>query len=705
MAPARRSTEYLVVFFSSGIPAVMDLKWCRESINAIDDQILDLLARRRQLVASVVALKEREDLQLRDAHREEQVLGRLIANGRKLGLDAHAVTRIFHEIIDDSVRSQQLVLQRHRNPQVEQRPWHIAYQGAAGNSSFLAARQYFTDREDSCTFTGYSEFAEVVEAVEEGVADYGVLPVENTTAGVINEVYDLLLRTKLSIVGEEVLQIDHCLLAIDLVPLSKIRRVLAQWQALAQCSRFLGQLENCQKEPMVDTAAAVRKVKEDQDLSQAAIASEEAARLYGLKVLERNITDQSDNLTRFIVVAPKPVAVDLRIPAKTSLIIATAHEAGALLKALVVFDQHGINMTKLESRPRKGSRFQYVFYLDFEGNIAEPRVDAALVQLRGVTSFLKILGCFPSENRQRTAPTMRSLVGSPEMVAGDAAPDQQTGVADAEDDTARITPLESQTHRLASRATKPRNTVIRVRDAEIGGTDVVIMAGPCAVESEQQIFTCARQVKECGGKVLMGGCFKPRITPHGFQGLGYEGLAMLAEAGRQYDLPVMTEVLSPSDVEQVAEQVDILVVGHQNMQNFSLLSELGGMQRPVVLRRGLAASLEQLLDAAEFVLSRGNQQVMLCEHGIRTFETTTHNTLDLGGISILKKMTHLPVIVDPSHAAGQRDLVVPLTLAAHAVSPHGLMIEIHPDPEHALCDGPQSLRFDSFRDLIAEMFK
>ncbi len=334
----------------------MDLKQFREGINAIDDQILDLLARRRTLVASVVELKEREDLQLRDAHREEQLLGRLIANGRKLGLDAHAVTKIFHEIIDDSVRSQQLFLQRTRNPQVEQHPWHIAYQGAEGNFSFLAAKKYFADREDSCTFTGYPEFAEVMEAVEEGVVDYGVLPVENTTAGVINEVYDLLLRTKLSIVGEEVFQIHYCLLAVDIVPLSTIRRVLSQWQTLAQCSRFLAQLENCHKEPMIDTAMAVRKVKEDQDLSQAAIASEEAARIYGLKVLERNITDQSDNLTRFIVVAPKPVAVDLRIPAKTSLIIATAHEAGALLKALVVFERHGINMTKLESRPRKGAQ-------------------------------------------------------------------------------------------------------------------------------------------------------------------------------------------------------------------------------------------------------------------------------------------------------------------------------------------------------------
>ncbi|MCU0961306.1 MAG: bifunctional 3-deoxy-7-phosphoheptulonate synthase/chorismate mutase [Pirellulaceae bacterium] len=676
----------------------MDLIQFRDGINTIDDQILDLLARRRTLIGQVVELKEREDLQLRDVHREEQLLGRLIANGRKLGLDAHAVTRIFHEIIDDSLRSQQLFLQRHRNPHSPSRLLHVAYQGAEGNFSYLAAQKYFADREDSTTFAGCGTFEEVVEAVEEGVADYGVLPIENTLAGVINEVYDVLLRTKLSIVGEEVFEIHHCLLAVDVVPLSKIRRVLAQWQALAQCSRFLAQLENCQKEPMLDTAMAVRKLREDQDLSQAAIASEEAAHIYGLKVLERNITDQPENLTRFVVLAPKPVAVDPRIPAKTSLIIATAHEAGALLKALVVLERHGINMTKLESRPRKGSRFQYVFYLDFEGNIAEPRVDEALVDLRGATSFLKILGCFPVENRERTVPTIRSLVGERDPAV--AAANSSRGAGGAETAPAPA----NQRHPLASRETKARNTIINVRGTEIGGDELVIMAGPCAVESAEQILACARQVKECGGKILMGGCFKPTITPLGFQGLGYDGLELLVEAGRQYDLPVMTEVPSAADAERIAQWADILLVGHQNMQNFSLLSELGGMQRPVVLRRGLAASLEQLLDAAEFILGRGNQQVMLCEHGISTFETTTRNTLDLGGISILKKLTHLPVIVDPSHAAGQRDLVVPLTLAANAVRPHGIMIEIHPDPDRAICDGPQALRFDSFRDLMATIY-
>ncbi len=677
----------------------MDLKKFRDDINEIDDQILDLLARRRQLVRGVIQYKDLKDLQLRNAHREEQLLARLIAKGRKIGLDAHAVTKIFHEIIDDSVKSQQLYLQRSRNPDAMAESLHIAYQGVEGNFSHLAAQKCFADREDVSTFLGHPTFAEVVQAVEEGVADYGLLPVENTTAGVINDVYDLLLRTKLSIVGEEIVQIRHCLLAIEVVPLSKIRRVLSQWQALAQCSHFLAQLENCQKEPMVDTAMAVRKVKEDQDLSQAAIASEEAARLYDLKVLERDITDHPDNLTRFIVVARKPIKVDLRIPAKTSLIVATAHEAGALMQALVVLQRHGINMTKLESRPRRGAMFEYVFYIDFEGNVAEPRVEEALVELRGTTSFLKVLGSYPIESREKTAPTIKTLAGERSGLvtvtpAGRGGEPQSTNQVEA----------GKKKYRLTSRDTKSHDTLIRVGDAQIGGAELVVMAGPSAVESEEQILACARHVKECGGKILCGGCFKPHIAPDGFQGLGWEGLELLSQAGRQCDLPVATEVMSSTDVERVAELADILIIGHQNMQNYPLLNEVGGLHRAVILRRGMSASLEQLLDAAEFIMARGNQQVVLCEHGISTFETTTRNTLDLGGISILKKRTHLPILVDPSHAAGQRDLVLPLALAARAVGAHALMVDIHPDPERALSEGPQALRFPEFRDLVAALF-
>ena len=223
----------------------MDLKEFREDINEVDDLILDLLARRRKLARGVIEYKERQDLELRDVHREEQLLARLIAKGRTIGLDAHAVTKIFHEIIDDSLKSQQLYLQRSRNPEARVGVLHIAYQGAEGNFSHLAAQKFFADREDASTFLGYATFAEVVEAVEEQVADYGLLPVENTTAGVINEVYDLLLRTKLSIVGEEIMQVRHCLLASRSDPaVSDSSRALsvASFSAMQPLSGSAGEL-------------------------------------------------------------------------------------------------------------------------------------------------------------------------------------------------------------------------------------------------------------------------------------------------------------------------------------------------------------------------------------------------------------------------------------------------------------------------------
>jgi chorismate mutase/prephenate dehydratase len=234
----------------------------------------------------------------------------------------------------------------------------------------------------------------------------------------------------------------------------------------------------------------------------------------------------------------------------------------------------------------------------------------------------------------------------------------------------------------------------------LGGDDLVVIAGPCAVESVEQIMACAREVKEAGGHIRRGGCFKPRTSPYSFQGLGYEGLDMLVEAGRKYDLPVVTEVLSPHDVARVAETADILQIGARNMQNFTLLSEVGRVRRPVMLKRGMSSSLDELLQAAEYILSGGNQQVFLCERGIRTFETATRNTLDLSAVPVLRSRSHLPVIVDPSHAAGKRDLVPTLALASKTVGAHAIMVEIHPEPEKALSDGPQALLFPQFESLM-----
>jgi 3-deoxy-7-phosphoheptulonate synthase len=220
------------------------------------------------------------------------------------------------------------------------------------------------------------------------------------------------------------------------------------------------------------------------------------------------------------------------------------------------------------------------------------------------------------------------------------------------------------------------------------------------VESLDQVMRTARAVKESGGKLLRGGCFKPRTSPYSFQGLGYEGLEMLAEAGRVYGLPIVSEVPAPEHVERMAELTDVLQIGARNMQNFALLTEVGQTNRPVLLKRGMSASIDEYLQAAEYILAGGNQRVILCERGIRTFETSSRNTLDLTAVPVLRRRTHLPVIVDPSHAAGERDLVAPLAMAAAAVGAHGLMVEIHPDPQNALSDGPQALRLEDFDDLM-----
>lgn len=255
-------------------------------------------------------------------------------------------------------------------------------------------------------------------------------------------------------------------------------------------------------------------------------------------------------------------------------------------------------------------------------------------------------------------------------------------------------------YKLVSRVFQPEDTVVRVGRASIGGGAIAVIAGPCSVESADQVMATARAVKAAGATMLRGGAFKPRTSPYSFQGLGQKGLELLAEAGRATELPVVTEVLDVRDAELVASYADVLQVGARNMQNFSMLEELGHMRKPVLLKRGLAASVEELLSAAEYILKGGNRDVILCERGIRTFETYTRNTLDLAAVAALKSLTHLPVIADPSHSTGRRELVGPMCRAALAAGADGLMIEVHPDPEHARCDGPQSLTFDDFQQVM-----
>ncbi|MEK6699266.1 MAG: 3-deoxy-7-phosphoheptulonate synthase [Nitrospirota bacterium] len=258
-------------------------------------------------------------------------------------------------------------------------------------------------------------------------------------------------------------------------------------------------------------------------------------------------------------------------------------------------------------------------------------------------------------------------------------------------------------YKLASREFRKEDTVIDVGNARIGGKKIVVMAGPCAVENKTLLVEIAKEVKNAGASFLRGGAFKPRTSPYAFQGLEEEGLKYLAEARDRVGLPVVTEVMDPRDITMIAQYADVLQIGARNMQNFRLLKEVGLCRKPVLLKRGISATIKEWLMSAEYIMAGGNHNVILCERGIRTYETATRNTLDLSAVPVLKQMTHLPVIVDPSHAVGKWDLVAPMAKAAVAAGADGLIIEVHPNPEEALCDGEQSLKPKSFKQLMDEL--
>ena len=263
--------------------------------------------------------------------------------------------------------------------------------------------------------------------------------------------------------------------------------------------------------------------------------------------------------------------------------------------------------------------------------------------------------------------------------------------------------MVSKPYKLASKEFHPDNTIIKVGDAVIGGPKPVIMAGPCSVEDEEQMVSTAKAVKNAGATVLRGGAFKPRTSPYSFRGMGEDGLKLLDLAKQETGLPVITEVMATDDVETVAKYADILQIGARNMQNYNLLDEVGLVGKPVMVKRGLAASYEEWLLAAEYVMAGGNEEVILCERGVRGFETFTRFTLDVAAVPVIKRLSHLPIVCDPSHSTGKWYLVTPVALASVAAGAHGLLIEVHPNPDVAKCDGPQSLTFENFDMLMDQV--
>jgi len=663
-------------------PPITDL---RQQLDKTDDEIVRLLARRLETVGLIAKAKAEHSTMIRDPGREREVLARVEALANSLGISGPLTRKIFSEVIDYSVSRQVASL-----VDAERSHITVAYQGQPLTYNQLAAEQYVASRGLTGHFVGLASLTQVIEQLSSGQVELAFLPIENTVAGSVNQVYDVLRERELHIVGEDSFRIELCLAAVADVPLPALRRIYSHPLALEQCSAFIDGLPQAQTMPFADSRDAMRAVAESKDPTLAAVGSPEAARAHGLVILRSEIGNQDEILMRYVALARAPLPVDERVSCKTSLILSTRHEKGALLRCLQVLGEYGLSLTKLESRPRPNRPWEYMFFIDFEGNVVEPRVAAALEALRTEALYLKVLGCYPAKATPQVA--QASEIKQASEVAAVEQPPQAV--------PAKAAVRASKHYKLADRATRSQDTLVRVGDLLIGGDGFVVMAGPCSVESAAMIEKTALYVRDKGAHILRGGVFKPRTGPYAFQGLGLEGLDMLAAAGKAAGMPIVTEVMSPEQVRPVAEKADMLQIGARNMQNFALLNAVGKVDRPVLLKRGMSSTIEEWLAAAEYILAQGNGQVVLCERGIRTFESATRNTLDLSAVVVLRERTHLPIVVDPSHGTGRRAYVAPMAWAARACGSHGVCIEVHPDPDKALSDGDQSLTYPEFASLM-----
>lgn len=601
----------------------------RGRINEIDRGLLELLRARRETSIEVVRTKDAEDRPVRDLVREQEALVRLIQLGKDQGLDAHFVTRVFRELIEDSVKLQQGYLQDLANTDTAcGEAVRVAYQGAPGAYSHQATEKFFGVYGERLHPLAQAHFTAVIEAVERGEADYGVLPIENTTSGTISETYDLLLHTRLAIVGEEKLRIEHCLLGLPGPSLNQIRSIYSHPVAAAQCTRFTASLAGVEVHYWSNTATAAQKIQAEQDPSQAAIASEDAGERYGLAVLKRNIANQGQNYTRFIVVARTPVAVDERIPCKTSLVLATRHISGALVAALSVFRDHAINLTKIESRPILGNPWEEMFYLDLEGNRDAPAVRAALTELARYTRFLKVLGSYPSSDLPEPVPTGVALATASRPSGETPAPE-------------------------------PALTV-QLGQTLIGAGGFVLGVGPSAGLPPGRFAELARLTRELN-LGLMHGLARPLPDQ-----------ARLGEIAGAHELPYVLPVSSAQALLQVPPSVQALALPADAAQRKELLEAAGSTPLPVLLPRGLA-SVTDWLAAAETIAAGGNQQVLLLETGVRA---ESGHLPDLVAVAELKARTRFPVLVALAGAPMSAQTQVAQLRAARAVGADGALLSL-----------------------------
>lgn len=652
------------------------LEEARRRIDRADRALFAALGDRLEAVRAIGSIKERDGTALVDPGRESDVSGRWASLAEDAGVNAHAAGRVLAEILHWSRREQE---SRPERAEVAR----VAYQGARGANGDLAARRLMGLRRTAATPIGFDTFEAALGALAKGDVDYALLPIENAIVGNIEAANALLLDGRFTIVDEEVWTVTHSLAARPGARLDRIRRVLSHPVALRQCHKTVVESLGLEAVEVWDTAGAAQLVASADDDRQAALCPIEAAGEYGLEVLREDVSDHPENWTRFLLLSRDVESAPAGVPCRTTLRFVADHAAGSLARCLGAFESHGVNLTRLISQVLPSRPGQYGFIVDLDGHADDEPVAKALALVRAASRQVAVLGSYPNRSSSATTPTPRT---PPRPQRSQPGPKQTCEATKGSPKKPAAKGLE-----LVSCADTPPDAGRRLAGVPLGGEHFALIAGPCAVESKQQIEDAAAMVASAGAMLLRGGAFKPRTSTYSFQGLGLPGLELLKSAGERHGLPVVTEVLSANDVEAVAARADVLQIGARNMQNFELLRALGSVDRPILLKRGMSATVDEWLHAAEYILAAGNQQVVLCERGIRTFETSTRATLDLAAVAVVKERSHLPVIVDPSHAAGRRELVTPLALAAAAAGADGLIVECHPRPDDALCDKEQAL--------------
>lgn len=564
---------------------------------------------------------------------------------------------MYQSIIEDSVLNQQAYLQGRANPDLQKQQYCVAYLGARGSYSYLAANRYCDRRQINMQDLGCSSFDEIVHAVESGHADYGFLPIENTSSGSINEVYDVLQHTSLAIVGETTIEVGHCLLAKPGSRLADITTVYAHPQPISQCSRFLAQYPNFKLEYCSSSAEAMDKVMQADNGSVAAIGSAEGGALYQLEAVAKDLANQKINQSRFIVVARKAIAVPEQLLAKTTLIMATGQKPGALVEALLVLKAHDLNMSKLESRPIPGTPWEEMFYLDLEANLANDAMQSALKELERITRFIKVLGCYPCETVDPT-----QLSNSQLMIEPNTSREQQVKPASSVSAQARY-----------SKAYKQSATQIISGQLQIGEQQFGAIAQLSLPQSPELYSQKAKQIKEAGfqGVVVEGLSRQSDVT---------RNLASLKRALDQFGLEAIIAIEQESELKLATEFAALIMITGKLMVNESLLKQVGSLHIPVILERNTMASTEEFLNAADLILSQGNQQLVLCESGVRTFNDDAMPALDLSALVSIKTLSHLPVMVNPCYATPTAQ-VGAVAVAAKQLLADGVILNLAEEAE------------------------